>query len=193
MHSQVRLTAVLLIAAVAGPTVGRSGVRAAEEPRVIAITAKRFEFSPKEVTLTLGETVKLQLTTEDVTHGFFMKPLGIDEEIVPGKTTEVVVTPQTPGRYTTICDHFCGAGHGSMKMTIVVAPEARAAPDDAAVSGNRSVAGARMDAGAGAPREGSGSAVPEEGRDRGRRRPGRGPRAARAALRRGPPPPRTPR
>ena len=44
-----------------------------------------------------GETVKLQLTTEDVTHGFFVKPLGIDEEIVPGKTTEVVVTPKAAG------------------------------------------------------------------------------------------------
>jgi cytochrome c oxidase subunit 2 len=96
------------------------GVRAAEEPRVIAITAKRFEFSPKEITIQQGETVKLLLRTEDVAHGFFVRPLGIDEEIVPGKTTEVVVTPRTEGRYTTICDHFCGAGHGGMKMTIVV-------------------------------------------------------------------------
>jgi len=94
--------------------------RAAEEPRVIAVTAKRFEFSPKEITLKQGETVKLKLTTEDVTHGFFSKPLGLDEVIAPGKATEVVVTPKTPGRYTTICDHFCGAGHGGMKLTIVV-------------------------------------------------------------------------
>ena len=100
------------------------GVRAAGEPKVIAITAKRFEFSPKEITLKLGETVKLQLTTEDVTHGFFAKPLGIDEVIVPGKTTEVVVTPKAAGRYTTICDHFCGFGHGGMKMTIVVEEQA---------------------------------------------------------------------
>jgi cytochrome c oxidase subunit 2 len=120
MHSQARLTAGLLIVLAAGFTIGGSGARAAEDPRVITITAKRFEFNPKEVTITLGETVRLQLTSEDVTHGFFMKPLGIDEEIVPGKTTEVVVTPRTAGRYTTICDHFCGAGHGSMKMTIVV-------------------------------------------------------------------------
>ena len=120
MHSQVRLTAVLLIVSAAGSTIGGRGVRAAEDPRVITITARRFEFSPKEVTIKLGETVTLQLTSEDVTHGFFMKPLGIDEDIVPGKTTEVVVTPRTAGRYTTICDHFCGAGHGNMKMTIVV-------------------------------------------------------------------------
>jgi cytochrome c oxidase subunit 2 len=104
----------------AGFTMGDSGLRAAEDARVITITAKRFEFSPKEITIKPGETVKLQLRTEDVTHGFFVKPLGIDEEIVPGKTTEVVVTPRTEGRYTTICDHFCGAGHGNMKMTIVV-------------------------------------------------------------------------
>jgi cytochrome c oxidase subunit 2 len=118
-------TGAALAALAAGIGLAVDGVRAAEEPKVIAITAKRFEFSPKEITLTLGETVKLQLTTQDVTHGFFAKALGIDEVIVPGKTTEVVVTPRAPGRYTTICDHFCGAGHGGMKMTIVVEPSGK--------------------------------------------------------------------
>jgi cytochrome c oxidase subunit 2 len=118
VRAQIRLTAALLIVAAAGPA--GSHLQAAEEPKVITITAKRFEFTPKEITLKQGQTVKLQLTTEDVTHGFFVKPLSIDEDISPGKTTEVVVTPKTTGRYTTICDHFCGAGHGGMKMTIVV-------------------------------------------------------------------------
>jgi len=116
-------TGAALLALAAGLGLAGSGVRAAEEPKVIAVTAKRFEFSPKELTLKVGETVRLQLTTEDVTHGFFAKPLGIDEVIVPGKTTEVLVTPNAAGRYTTICDHFCGAGHGGMRMTIVVEPE----------------------------------------------------------------------
>ena len=130
MHSQIRLTAALIVSA-AVFTIDDSGVRAAQDPRVITITARRFEFSPKEITIQQGETVKLQLRSEDVTHGFFVRPLGIDEEIVPDKTTEVVVTPQTEGRYTTICDHFCGAGHGSMKMTIVVekgAPAGKTGP-----------------------------------------------------------------
>lgn len=111
-----------LIVLATGLGLAGSRVRAAEEPRVIAVSAKRFEFSPKEITLKLGETVKLELTSEDVTHGFFARPLGIDEMIAPGKTTEVLVTPKVAGRYTTICDHFCGAGHGGMKMTIVVEP-----------------------------------------------------------------------
>ncbi|HYS05752.1 MAG TPA: cupredoxin domain-containing protein [Candidatus Dormibacteraeota bacterium] len=89
-------------------------------PRVVAITARRFEFVPKEITLKQGEAVTLRLTSEDVTHGFFMKALGIDAVIEPGQPTDVTITPQTTGSFTTICDHFCGEGHGNMHMTIVV-------------------------------------------------------------------------
>ena len=108
---------VLCALALLGGAAPRVG---AQEPRVVNITAKRFQFTPNEVTVKHGETVKLELRSEDVVHGFFMKALGIDTEIKPGKATELVLTPKTPGRYTTICDHFCGSGHGNMKMTIVV-------------------------------------------------------------------------
>lgn len=89
-------------------------------PRVIPITAKRFNFSPAQITVKKGETVTLHLTSEDVTHGFYLKPLKIDEVIEPGKPTDVTITPQATGSFTTICDHFCGSGHGNMHMTIVV-------------------------------------------------------------------------
>jgi cytochrome c oxidase subunit 2 len=94
--------------------------RAQDPPRVIVITAKRFEFSPSQITLAKGETVKLQLRSEDVTHGLFVRPLGIDAEIAPGQVSELTVTPQKAGTFRAICDHFCGAGHGGMKLTIVV-------------------------------------------------------------------------
>ena len=45
---------------------------------------------------------------------------GIDLTIDKGKTEEVTLTPQQAGRYTVICDHFCGAGHGNMHLDIVV-------------------------------------------------------------------------
>lgn len=98
---------------------GTSRLRADDVP-VIEITAKRFAFSPDKVTLKKGQTVKLRLHSEDVTHGFFLRPLKLDEEIPAGQTIEVTVTPQTSGTFTTICDHFCGANHGNMNMTIVV-------------------------------------------------------------------------
>ena len=114
------LALVASLLAVASPP-----ARAQDEPRVIVITAKRFEFSPNQITLAKGETVKLQIKSEDVTHGLFVRPLGIDAEIAPGRVTELTLTPETAGTYRAICDHFCGAGHGGMKMTIVV--EERAA------------------------------------------------------------------
>ncbi len=95
-------------------------VARADSPRVIEITAKRFEFSPNVITLKKDEAVTLRLTSTDVTHGFFIRTLKLDETIRPGQTTEVTVTPQVAGTFTAICDHFCGVNHGNMKMTIVV-------------------------------------------------------------------------
>jgi cytochrome c oxidase subunit 2 len=92
----------------------------AEEPRVVEISAKRFAFTPDQITLRKDQPAVLRLVSQDVTHGFFMRELGIDATIAPGPATDVALTPRTPGRYTVICDHFCGAGHGNMKMTIVV-------------------------------------------------------------------------
>jgi cytochrome c oxidase subunit 2 len=89
-------------------------------PKEIAITAKRFEFSPKEVTLKQGETVILVLTSADVTHGFLCRALKVDTDIPPGKETRVTVTPDKTGQFVAICNHFCGSGHGNMKMKFTV-------------------------------------------------------------------------
>jgi cytochrome c oxidase subunit II len=89
-------------------------------PRVVPITAKRFEFTPKEVHLVVGEPVVLRLTSEDVAHGLLARPLGVDADITPGKPTDVTVTPKKAGTFTAICDRFCGSGHGNMKLKFVV-------------------------------------------------------------------------
>jgi cytochrome c oxidase subunit II len=101
--------------------------RAADGPRVVEITAKRFAFDPPEVHLRKGEAATLRITSRDVTHGLFLRPLGIDATIAPGKTTDVAVTPGEAGRFNAICDHFCGSGHGNMHLTIVVDDEPREA------------------------------------------------------------------
>ncbi len=88
--------------------------------RTISITAKRFEFVPSSITLKKGETVKLRITSEDVTHGLFLRTLKIDTDLVPGETENLTVTPQAAGTFTAICHHFCGASHGNMKLTVVV-------------------------------------------------------------------------
>ena len=114
---QIYLSLTVLLLVLAGL---RHSAKADEPARTIEITAKRFEFSPAEITLKKGEPVTLRLTTQDVAHGFFVRPLKIDSDIEPGKTTEVTVTPEMTGKFVTICDHFCGVNHGAMHMTINV-------------------------------------------------------------------------
>lgn len=111
-------------AAVLGALVWIGGLprtaRGDQSPRVIDITAKRFEFIPSTLTLKKGETVKLRVTSEDATHGLFLRALHLDSDLVPGQPQEFTVTPDKTGTFTAICHHFCGSQHGNMKMTVVV-------------------------------------------------------------------------
>ncbi len=98
----------------------RNLARADVNPRVIEITAKKFEFTPNEITLKKGQPVILSVTSLDRVHGFMSKPLKFDTDIPVGKTTDVAVTPDTAGNFTIICDHYCGTGHGGMNMKVTV-------------------------------------------------------------------------
>jgi cytochrome c oxidase subunit 2 len=101
-----QLLAALAAAAVFGP--------ARSQERVIRIVAKKFEFTPSEITLKKGEPVVLELSTDDVTMGFYCKELNASAEVVPGKLTPLRLVPDKPGSYEFICDVFCGEGHEDM-------------------------------------------------------------------------------
>ena len=89
-------------------------------PRVVTISAKRFEFTPNQITLKRGEPVTLRVSAEDRDHGFYQKDLKIELDLSPDHASEVTITPDKIGRFVAICDHFCGSGHGNMKMVINV-------------------------------------------------------------------------
>ena len=90
---------------------------------VVIINAKRFEFTPKEITLKKGEPVTIRLVATDHAHGLLVKPLGIDLDAKPDAPDEITITPNAEGTFNAICDHYCGVGHGNMKMTIQVMGE----------------------------------------------------------------------
>ena len=77
--------ALSLLALLGAPGLLPAAARAeAAPPRTVEIVAKRFQFTPAEVTLRRGEPVVLRLRSEDVVHGFFTRALGIDATIDPG-------------------------------------------------------------------------------------------------------------
>lgn len=91
----------------------------AAEP-VIKISARKFEFKPREITLKKNVPVILDFTTEDVFMGFNAPGLGARVDIIPGKTTRVRVVPTKVGKVQYLCDVFCGTGHEEMSGLIKV-------------------------------------------------------------------------
>ncbi len=110
------LPALVTLAALVGQPLSAEG----PAPRVVEVVAKRFQFTPSEVTLKKGEPVTFRFRSEDVKHGFLLKKLKLDVDIDPGKVAEATITPTEAGVFTARCDHFCGEGHRNMKMKIIV-------------------------------------------------------------------------
>ena len=98
------------------------GVRAAIQPKekVIKILARRWTYTPNQVTLKQGVPVVLELTTADILMGFSAPDFQARTDIVPGKVARVRITPDKIGTFTFLCDIFCGSGHETMNGTIVV-------------------------------------------------------------------------
>jgi cytochrome c oxidase subunit 2 len=95
-------------------------IMADEKERVIQITAKKFEYSPKDIKVKKDFPVVLEFTSLDRLHGFNCPGLGIRSDILPGKTTQLRFIPNKAGMFPFHCDNFCGSGHGKMRGTITV-------------------------------------------------------------------------
>jgi len=93
---------------------------AAAEPRVVRIVAKRFTYTPSEITLKKGEPVVLELVSEDRVHGFKLPAFKIRTDVRPNEVTRVPLTPDKTGTFTFACDVFCGDGHDDMSGTVIV-------------------------------------------------------------------------
>jgi cytochrome c oxidase subunit II len=91
-----------------------------DTPQRIAVSAKKFSYTPAEITLKKGEPVVLVLTTEDVTHGLKFKELNLNTKIQKGKPSELAFTPAKVGDFVGHCSVFCGSGHGTMTLTLHV-------------------------------------------------------------------------
>jgi len=95
-------------------------VAAAPDENVISVSAMKFEFLPETINLKRGEPVILELNSLDRTHGFKVPDLGLDVAVLPDTTVRVRVVPEKVGRFTFLCDNFCGDGHEDMDGVIVV-------------------------------------------------------------------------
>ncbi|MDB5985203.1 MAG: cytochrome-c oxidase [Nevskia sp.] len=120
---RAKLIGATLLAIAAGG-VGYAVAWAEAEPahplKVIKVSAKRFVFTPNTLTLKKGETVDIELSSEDVPMGFNVPDLASRADVLPGTTTHLRLTPQKVGTLVFLCDIFCGSGHEDMSGVITV-------------------------------------------------------------------------
>ena len=119
MTTGLRNTLVGLVLAVAS-SLSYVAVHAASAPKIVKISARKFEYTPGKVTLKKGERVVFELVTEDVTMGFNLPDFNVRADIVPDKTVRVEFTPDKAGTFVFLCDIFCGSGHEEMQGSITV-------------------------------------------------------------------------
>jgi cytochrome c oxidase subunit 2 len=103
----------------------------------VNVTAQQFAWTfsyPKykgltssQLRLPLNMPIELKLRTKpnDVIHSFFVPQFGQKQDVVPGITTRLVITPKRLGTYPVMCTELCGEGHALMRaQAIVMTPKA---------------------------------------------------------------------
>ncbi|MDA8085075.1 MAG: cytochrome c oxidase subunit II [Nitrospiraceae bacterium] len=72
----------------------------------------------------LGKPVKLEMTSADVIHSFYIPAFKVKEDVVPGMKTHLWFIADRPGAYDIFCTEYCGLGHSRMRAKLIVMPVA---------------------------------------------------------------------
>jgi cytochrome c oxidase subunit 2 len=76
-----------------------------------------------EMHVPVNRPVSLAMTAGDVIHAFWLPEFRIKQDVIPGRETNLVFTPNKTGKYPIVCAELCGAYHGGMKTQLYVETE----------------------------------------------------------------------
>ncbi len=91
-----------------------------ETVKEFKIIMEKFTFTPSTITVNKGDTVKLTITSLDVTHGVVIPEFNINVQAKKGETETVEFIADKAGTFTFYCAVYCGSGHSEMKGTLIV-------------------------------------------------------------------------
>ena len=91
----------------------------------------KFEYPPvdgisvasDELHVPVGKQVLLQMTSNDVIHSFWVPEFRVKQDLVPGRITELHITPTREGNYMVRCAELCGTSHYDMEKPVVVSSQ----------------------------------------------------------------------
>jgi cytochrome c oxidase subunit 2 len=88
----------------------------------------KFEYPPygvvsDELHLPVDKQVLLQMTSTDVIHSFWVPEFRVKQDLVPGRITELRITPTLEGDYKVRCAELCGTSHAYMEKPVVISSQ----------------------------------------------------------------------
>lgn len=92
----------------------------APQERTFRIDARQFSYSPSELKVNAGDSVTIQLVSNDVVHGLYVDGYDVSIEADPGQSATLTFTADKPGSFRFRCNVTCGAMHPFMigKLTV---------------------------------------------------------------------------
>lgn len=67
-----------------------------------------------------GQTARIDLSSRDVIHAFWVPEFNFKRDAIPGHPTSFDLTPVEPGSFRGVCAEFCGLNHALMDFTVHV-------------------------------------------------------------------------
>jgi len=77
-----------------------------------------------ELHVPVGRQVLLRMTSNDVIHSFWVPEFRVKQDLVPGRITELRITPTLVGNYVVRCAELCGTSHAYMEKPVIVSSQA---------------------------------------------------------------------
>jgi len=71
----------------------------------------------------VGQPVKVELSSVDVLHSFYVPAFRVKRDMVPGMTTYLWFVADRAGSFDLFCAEYCGVGHSAMITTVEALPE----------------------------------------------------------------------
>jgi len=88
-------------------------------------TYKNGRKSANELTVPVGQNVKLVMTSRDVLHSFYVPAFRNKQDVIPGRYTAIWFRAEKEGDYQVFCAEYCGDNHSGMMAKIHVVPRAQ--------------------------------------------------------------------
>jgi cytochrome c oxidase subunit 2 len=89
------------------------------EVRYLGAGPDQLATTANEIHLPLGRPVRVELTTGDVIHSFWIPQLAGKMDLIPGQRNTMWLRADSAGTYWGHCAEYCGAEHAGMALTVV--------------------------------------------------------------------------